>query len=99
MRIGRGLGQADGFLRRRGMVLAFVFGLLLCWPAVAGLNPPHVHLSAVPKVISQSVLILPSRQHPAYGQKSEWLDSDEVYIDEEHVSDGTGQVDGNGINT
>ncbi len=34
-----------------------------------------------------------------YGQKSEWLDSDEVYIDEEHVSDGTGQVDGNGINT
>lgn len=37
VRIGRGLGQADGFLRRRGMVLAFVFGLLLCWcvPATA----------------------------------------------------------------
>lgn len=32
-----------------------------------------------------------------YGQKSEWLESDEVYIDENHVSDGTGQVDGNGV--
>ncbi len=34
-----------------------------------------------------------------YGKKSDWLDSDEVYIDEQHVSDGTGQVDGNGIST
>lgn len=34
-----------------------------------------------------------------YGQKSVWLDSDEVYIDESHVSDGTGQVDGNGVST
>jgi len=31
-----------------------------------------------------------------YGQKSVWLDSDEVYLDEAHVSDGTGQTDGNG---
>ncbi len=31
-----------------------------------------------------------------YGTKSEWTESDEIYIDEEHVSDGTGQVDGNG---
>lgn len=31
-----------------------------------------------------------------YGTRSEWLESDEIYIDEEHVSDGTGQVDGNG---
>lgn len=31
-----------------------------------------------------------------YGERSEWLESDEIYIDDEHVSDGTGQVDGNG---
>lgn len=31
-----------------------------------------------------------------YGQKSDWLDSDEIYLDAAHVSDGTGQVDGNG---
>ncbi len=34
-----------------------------------------------------------------YGEKSTWIESDEVYIDAEHVSDGTGQVDGNGIST
>lgn len=34
-----------------------------------------------------------------YGQKSEWLDSDEIYIDAQHVSDGRGQTDGNGIST
>ena len=34
-----------------------------------------------------------------YGTKSEWLESDEIYIDEESVSDGTGQVDGNGQQT
>ncbi|MCI8888800.1 MAG: N-acetylmuramoyl-L-alanine amidase family protein [Hungatella sp.] len=31
-----------------------------------------------------------------YGEKSDWLESDEIYIDEEHVSDGSGQTDGNG---
>ncbi len=34
-----------------------------------------------------------------YGKKSAWLNSDEVYIDEAHVSDGTGQVDDNGLTT
>lgn len=34
-----------------------------------------------------------------YGEKSEWIDSDEIYIDKEDVSDGSGQVDGNGIST
>lgn len=34
-----------------------------------------------------------------YGTKGEWLDSDEVYVDESHVSDGTGQTDGNGLST
>lgn len=34
-----------------------------------------------------------------YGTKSEWTESDEIYIDEENVSDGTGQVDGNGQQT
>lgn len=32
-----------------------------------------------------------------YGKKSEWQESDEIYIDEQHVSDGRGQVDGNGV--
>ncbi len=34
-----------------------------------------------------------------YGQKSDWLESDEIYIDEEHVSDGTGQTDNGGQQT
>lgn len=29
-----------------------------------------------------------------YGDKSDWTESDELYIDESHVSDGTGQTDG-----
>lgn len=32
-----------------------------------------------------------------YGKKSGWEESDEFYIDKDHVSDGTGQVDGNGV--
>lgn len=32
-----------------------------------------------------------------YGKKSEWLESDEIYIDEENVSDGSGRVDANGV--
>lgn len=31
--------------------------------------------------------------------RSEWLESDEVYVDENHVSDGTGQTDGNGVSS
>lgn len=31
--------------------------------------------------------------------RSEWLESDEVYIDEQHVSDGSGQTDGNGTSS
>lgn len=31
-----------------------------------------------------------------YGSRSDWIDSDEVYVDESHVSDGSGQTDGNG---
>lgn len=31
-----------------------------------------------------------------YGSKSDWVQSDEVYVDKEHVSDGTGQSDVNG---
>lgn len=38
-------------------------------------------------------------QQKKYGTKSEWIESDEVYIDEQHVSDGSGQVDGNGQST
>lgn len=34
-----------------------------------------------------------------YGQRSEWLESDEIYIDADHVSDGSGQTDSNGIAT
>lgn len=31
-----------------------------------------------------------------YGTRSGWLESDELYIDKENVSDGTGQIAGNG---
>lgn len=34
-----------------------------------------------------------------YGKKSEWLDSDEIYIDKQHVSNGSGQVDENGVSS
>lgn len=37
-----------------------------------------------------------TEQQKKYGSKSEWMESDEIYIDEQHVSDGSGQVDGNG---
>ncbi len=33
-----------------------------------------------------------TEQEKKYGTKSEWLDSDEIYIDEENVSDGSGQT-------
>lgn len=32
-----------------------------------------------------------------YGKKSEWLDSDEFYIDKENVSDGSGQTNVDGV--
>ncbi len=32
-----------------------------------------------------------------YGTKSEWMDSDEFYIDKDHVSDGSGQTDDSGV--
>ncbi len=32
-----------------------------------------------------------------YGKKSDWFESDQIYIGEEYVSDGSGQVDVNGI--
>ncbi len=31
-----------------------------------------------------------------YGTRSDWTESDEVYLEEDEVSDGTGQTDGNG---
>lgn len=34
-----------------------------------------------------------------YGTRSGWLESDELYIDSENVSDGSGQTDSNGITT
>lgn len=34
-----------------------------------------------------------------YGKKSEWTQSDEIYLDKEHVSDGTGQGDDNNVNS
>lgn len=37
-----------------------------------------------------------TEQQKKYGTKSEWMESDEIYIDEQHVSNGSGQVDGNG---
>lgn len=38
-------------------------------------------------------------QQKQYGKSSAWTESDEIYIDEDHVSDGSGQVDANGIET
>lgn len=38
-----------------------------------------------------------SESEKKYGTKSDWLESDEIYVDESHVSDGTGQTDGNGV--
>lgn len=38
-----------------------------------------------------------TEEEKKYGKKSEWMESDEMYIDEEHVSDGTGQVNDSGI--
>lgn len=32
-----------------------------------------------------------------YGQRSEWIESDEIYIGKNEVSDGSGQVDNNGV--
>lgn len=34
-----------------------------------------------------------------YGDESEWIESDEVYIGKEDVSDGSGQTDDNGMNS
>lgn len=34
-----------------------------------------------------------------YGKKSEWVDSDEIYLAEEDVSDGRGQGNGNTVNS
>ena len=36
-----------------------------------------------------------TEEQKRYGEKSEWTESDELYIDKNHVSDGTGQQDGN----
>ncbi len=35
-----------------------------------------------------------TEEQKKYGTKSGWLESDEIYIDKEHVSDGTGQTSG-----
>lgn len=32
-----------------------------------------------------------------YGKKSDWTESDEIYLDAQHVSDGTGQTDDTGL--
>lgn len=33
----------------------------------------------------------------SYGKKSDWTESDDLYIDEDHVSDGTGQSRDDGV--